>query len=328
MLRIATFNLENLDDGPSVVPPLEERIAVLRPQLESLHADILCLQEINGQKRSRTEPRDLHALDKLLKGTAYADFYRAFTERDDGKGAVDKHNLVVLSRYPIESYWSVHHERVDPPLVKLGQALPREKAPAPVYWDRPILQTVIVLETGERLHLLNLHLRAPLAASVPGQKKSPFAWKSTSGWAEGYYLAAVKRSGQALEARLLVDEIFDSDPAALIAVCGDINADAYEVPSRILKADLDDTDNPGLAGRVLFEVDERLPDGERYSVIHHNRRQMLDHILVSKALATRCRSVEVVNREVRDEYADHLVDAHPPQSHHAPVVALFEDKQI
>ncbi len=40
-LRIATFNLESLDDRPDVDPPLEARIAALRPQLLRLVADRL-----------------------------------------------------------------------------------------------------------------------------------------------------------------------------------------------------------------------------------------------------------------------------------------------
>jgi len=48
-LRIAAFNLENLDDKPGQRPTLQERIDVMRPQLVRLNADILCLQEVNGQ---------------------------------------------------------------------------------------------------------------------------------------------------------------------------------------------------------------------------------------------------------------------------------------
>ncbi len=48
--RIAAFNLENLDDRPDLDPPLDERIALLRPQLLRLAADVLCLQEVNGQQ--------------------------------------------------------------------------------------------------------------------------------------------------------------------------------------------------------------------------------------------------------------------------------------
>ena len=67
-LRIATFNLENLDDRPDLDPPLSERIALLRPQLLRLSADILCLQEVNGQHPEDGGPRRLLALDRLQIG--------------------------------------------------------------------------------------------------------------------------------------------------------------------------------------------------------------------------------------------------------------------
>ena len=38
-LRIATFNLENLDDRPDAEPPLGERFGVLRPLLRRIDAD-------------------------------------------------------------------------------------------------------------------------------------------------------------------------------------------------------------------------------------------------------------------------------------------------
>jgi len=40
-LRIATFNLENLDDQPNQQPTIVERIALMGPQLARLDADIL-----------------------------------------------------------------------------------------------------------------------------------------------------------------------------------------------------------------------------------------------------------------------------------------------
>jgi endonuclease/exonuclease/phosphatase family metal-dependent hydrolase len=59
-LRIATFNIENLDDEPGDDPTLAERIAVLRPALERLRADVLCLQEVHGQEQAG-QPRELLA---------------------------------------------------------------------------------------------------------------------------------------------------------------------------------------------------------------------------------------------------------------------------
>ncbi len=71
-LRIATWNLENLDDKPGERPTLAERVAVLRPELVRLRADVLVLQEVNGQE-SPGMPRQLRALGELLRTTPYAD---------------------------------------------------------------------------------------------------------------------------------------------------------------------------------------------------------------------------------------------------------------
>ncbi len=74
-------------------PELPRRLAVLRGQLERLAADILCLQEVNGQKPQAAAPRRLLVLDRLLEGTPYAAFARASTLSPDGDPA-DVHNLV------------------------------------------------------------------------------------------------------------------------------------------------------------------------------------------------------------------------------------------
>ena len=59
-MRIATFNLESLDLPPKARVPLEVRAQILRPVLQRLEADILCLQEVNAPAHSganRTRPR-------------------------------------------------------------------------------------------------------------------------------------------------------------------------------------------------------------------------------------------------------------------------------
>jgi len=123
------------------------------------------------------------------------------------------------------------------------------------------------------------------------------------------------------EARLLVDRIFDGDPEALIAVCGDLNADEAETPARILEARVEDSGNPDLAGRVLEPLELRLPAARRFTVNHGGCRRMLDHILCSPALAARCRSVEAMNRDLPDETA---MTEDDPRSNHAPLVAVFD----
>jgi endonuclease/exonuclease/phosphatase family metal-dependent hydrolase len=74
-LRVATFNLENLDEPRRGAVPLDERIAVLRPQLLALRADVLCLQEVSAHVR-REGHRALRALDRLVEHTPYAAYAR------------------------------------------------------------------------------------------------------------------------------------------------------------------------------------------------------------------------------------------------------------
>ena len=144
--------------------------------------------------------------------------------------------------------------------------------PEPIAWDRPFLAAAIALPGESRpLHVLNLHLKAPRAAWLVGGKHDARTWRTMAGWAEGFFLAAVKRAGQALEARLLVDRLFDADADALIAVTGDFNADLQEVPVRTIRGDEEDAGNPHLAMRTLVPLERSLALSRRFSVVHHGR---------------------------------------------------------
>ena len=320
--RLATFNLENLDDVPDQAPSLQERIDVLRPQLARAQADVLCLQEVNGQPSRRKGPRSLAALEQLLRGTRYEPYQCVATTGSSGN-ALDKHNLVILSRWPVVDRRQIRHDLTPPPLVQRVTALPPDEGPKPVEWDRPLLYAAIAVPGLGRLHVINLHLRAPLAAFVPGQKEGAFAWKSVGGWAEGFALAAIKRNGQALEARLLVERLFDADAGAPIVVCGDFNAEATEVPTRLLRADADDTGSGHLMTRSLVPVEATVPAERRYSVIHAGRHVLLDHMLVSRGLLRCFRRSEIYNEALGDELVTYANVAGSPESYHAPVVAEF-----
>jgi len=324
ILRIATFNLENLDDEANDGVAFSDRLDVLRPQLMRLRADVLCLQEVNGRRLKKTAQRSLPALDKLLESTPYADFHRGSTHRPGQAGAADKHNLVILSRWPILRLSQHGNDKLTAPLHGYLTAEPPADRPEEITWDRPILRCEIALPDGRRLHLINLHLRAPLAAPVPGQKTGPFQWKSVGGWAEGFYVANLKRAGQALETRLHIEDIFDAEDSPLVAVCGDFNAEAREMPLRLIRGDLEDTGNGELAGRILIPLERTLPETQRFSVLHHGHRLMLDHIMVSRALLAHYRHVEVHNEALGDELVAYATVSRSPESYHAPVVAEFQ----
>lgn len=319
-LRIATFNLENLGDSAQPHATLAERVRLLKPQLMRLRADVLCLQEVDSQRGSDGEPRCLDALDALLAATPYAAFHRLATFSRTHGGPRDKHNVVILSRLAIVSGRQILHDLVQPPVYTLAAG---EGTAGAITWDRPFLHARLRSAAGWTLDVVNVHLRAPRAAFIPGGKASATVWRTMSGWAEGFFLAAVKAAGQALEVRLLVDQLFDADPEARIVVCGDFNADAHEAPVRTILGDEEDAGNPHLALRTLVPAERSLADSRRFSVLHHGRPRMLDHLLLSRALLAWYRGIEVHNEALGDEAVTPQALVGTPASFHAPLVAEF-----
>ena len=124
-IRIATFNLENLDDKPGLKPSLDERIALMQPQLLRLNADILCLQEVNGQEREG-HPRLLSALEKLLANTSYAEYHHVSTLTKDSLQVYDERNLVILSRFEIAEHHQYLHDFAAAPRYQKVTAHPKE----------------------------------------------------------------------------------------------------------------------------------------------------------------------------------------------------------
>jgi endonuclease/exonuclease/phosphatase family metal-dependent hydrolase len=292
-------------------------VAALRPRLDALEADILCLQEVNAQRAPGEKERRFHALEALLRGSACERFQRVHSTRPGGDQPADVHNLVILSRWPIAAHRQIHHDLV--PALAWTPLQAREGAALRLTFDRPLLYVRIEPPGEAPLHLVNLHLRAPRAAPLPGARQDGH-WANLARWAEGYFLAAQKRQAQALEARLFVESLFDADPQARIAVCGDLNAEAYETPTRILEALPDDVESDAFAARQLTPLERRVAEASRHSVLHDGRRVLLDHILASPALAASCTQVAILNAGLMDEAH---VRARVAGSLHAPVIASF-----
>jgi hypothetical protein len=313
--RLATFNIENLDWSPEAGNEFERRLAVLRPLLAQIDADILCLQEVDAQRDGPQAPRRFIALDRLVAATPYEGFHRATSLRPGSDTPADVHNLAILSRWPIVERSQVHHDIVAPwrwtPPVEQG-------APAPIdiVFDRPLLHARVALPGGETLHVIDLHLRAPRPVPLPGESAPRRG--SSRAFAEGQFLAAQKREGQALEARLFVERLLDADEGALVAVCGDINAGEHDAPTRILRGTAEEEALE--TRRSLVALEARVAEPRRFTVIHAGRRVLLDQILVSRALAERCEEVTILNEGLEDE-----TTAKDPilGSLHAPVVASF-----
>lgn len=307
---ISTFNLENLDDKESLWPKRRE---VLKPILRRINADILLLQEVNT----------LSALDDLVHGTDYENYYRAYTTDKGGK-PYDKRNLVILSKYKIRKKQQYLHEFVPTPEWRRVTAKPAAKASQKVNWERPILHCEISLAGNRVLHAINLHLKSKVPTDIEGQKKDRYTWFSHEGWAEGFFLSSVKRVGQALETRRLLEQLFAKNPLeVLIAVGGDFNAEIDSVPFEVIVGSVQDTNNPNLRSTVMVPCEYNVPSDQRYTLIHHGKGEMLDHAIVSQALYPYWVETVVFNELLQDQSIPFATKEKFPESDHAPVVARF-----
>jgi predicted extracellular nuclease len=158
-------------------------------------------------------------------------------------------------------------------------AKPAESAAKEVTWERPILHARVRLDNHRLLHVLNLHLKSKLSSPINGQKIDEYTWRTASGWAEGFFLSSMKRVGQALETRMLIDTLFDANEEALVVVCGDFNADLDEVPVEVIRGDVESTGNDRLAQRVIVRCERTIPEPSRFSLLHRGQGRMPDHLL-------------------------------------------------
>lgn len=324
-IRIATFNVENLDEEKPNIrkPSLEERIKLMQPQLERLNADIIFFQEIHAQKLSdQADDFEFTALKKLLKGTRYENFQIA-PKLPEEKHLVNRlRNLVVVSRFEIVETKQYKHDFIEAPVYKKVTAVPAEEAKK-ITWERPITYSKIKLPNQQVLHCLNLHLKSKNPTNIDGQKVNTYTWKTAYGWAEGYFISSMKRVGQALETRRIVDDIMDSNDNPLILVCGDLNADSGDVPVKAILGEVESTGNGDLADRVMVPCQKTVPESSRYTLWHHGKGEMIDHLMVSRNMLQYYKGTEIHNETLPDESIAFAYDTKYPESDHAPVVAEF-----
>ncbi len=318
-MRIATFNVENLDEGGS--PTLADRIPVLRVPLSRMNADIICFQEVHGQNRPGAD-RDIHALRSLLVDTPYDDWNIEFTRTSQGQ-AYRYRNLVTVSRYPIVDSHSYNRDLLSNSL-QYNLVSDTDDEAKNVRWERPIFHTEHQLPDGRSLHVINLHLKSRRPISIESQQINAYTWRTVSGWAEAFFVSSMKRVGQSLETRILIDQLFDADPDAMIVVCGDLNAHSDEVPIEAISGRVENTGNRDLIHRVMLPTENSVPESLRFSYIHQGKRNLLDHMLVSRSLLHGFKGAEIYNEGLHDESVAFASDTKYPESDHAAFVAEID----
>jgi endonuclease/exonuclease/phosphatase family metal-dependent hydrolase len=322
MFRLATYNLENLDEGGS--PSFDARAAVIRPALERLRADVICFQEVNGQEREG-QKRDILTLKEMLAPTRYKAHHLITTKTKSSNEAYNERNLVTAlpSDWQVLETRQINQDRMAAPEFK--RTIAEDDTAKPVRWERPLLYVKAEAPGGAVLHILNTHFKSKIAVGVDDLMVDDYTWRTASGWAEGFFLSSMKRVGAALEARLVIDDIFDADPEANIIIAGDFNARSEEVPVMALRGRVEETGNGALAGRVMVPLEDNVPESSRFTLYHHGKGEMIDHILASRGMLAAFSHTEIHNEILPDESIRFRTDEDFPEPDHAPVVAAFHD---
>jgi len=317
-IRVATFNLRNLGrpQGAGADPAEWQRTLAdheahslaLRSTLTRLRADVLAVQEVMSGDELRL----------LLTGTAYAPYQ---STPFDPSPDIERQQ-VILSRFPIHSV-RLHEQRTTVLWVHSNTG-----DPVPVRWNRPIVEASIDLPGIGRTAFLALHLKSKRPSDVQGVRLTEDqGWPSLASHAEGATLSALKRVGQALEVRRLVDGLFARHHNARIVVMGDFNDSTDSVPVTIVRGDYVGAQSPLLWDQELFPVELSLPQEKQFTFVHRGGPMMIDHILISRALLPFFSSATVLNETTRDHHSAMPPDRYFPDSDHAPVVAEFRAEE-
>jgi len=307
-LTVATFNVENFSarDGDAKLAGLAAAI------VDGLASPALvALQEVQDDSGAADDGTVSAAatLDRLVAAVAAAGGpryeHRSVDPEDGADGGRPGGNIRVALLYdparvqfvdrPAEAMDPGAGARVEtaadgPHLVPS----PGRLAPGNAAFERSRKPLVAELRVaGRPLYAVVLHLGSkggddPLAGAVQPPR----------------LLSEAKRSEQARLVADLVAQILSADPRARVLVLGDLN----ELPWRAPLARLADA---GLVNLV-----QRLPSADRYTFVYQGNSQVLDHVLVSPALADAFAGIDAVHRHADFPAADRASD-------HDPVVARF-----
>ncbi|GAA1896221.1 lamin tail domain-containing protein [Lapillicoccus jejuensis] len=167
--------------------------------------------------------------------------------------------------------------------------------------------------------------RKPLAAEFTFQGKKLIVvgnhWNSKGGdqSADGRFQpptrsSEVQRVAQATAVHGFVQDVLGVDAGANLVLAGDFNDYQFSTAVTTLTDD----------GATLTDLITTLPEDERYTYVFNGISQVLDHIVVSKAITDVEYDVVHVNAEFSDQASDHdpQVARIRPAAHVAPVGTL------
>ncbi len=306
---VATWNLENLflpgsGDGPRDQAAYDRKLDALAATIGGLEPDVLAVQEVG----------DPEALDDLV-GRLDGSWNVALAGVREGERAI---RVGFVARTALEDVEEVvaFPEGLDPVQVD-DSGTPQAEM------GRPALKA-----RAEGVDLVTCHLKSKLLTYPDGR----FQPRDEDERARFGGYALFRRTAEAVTLRCYANTLLDGqgDDRPLVLL-GDLNDEEHAATTQILQGPPgSEIGTPASRRRTratawrLWNLAPLIPPGRRYSRRFRGREELIDHILVSRALVTRVTAVDTGPGEPPsiDETPTDRRDE--PGSDHLPVVATFD----
>jgi endonuclease/exonuclease/phosphatase family metal-dependent hydrolase len=317
---IATFNVKDLlgaGDAPGARQALDAKLDWLAEMIARVDADVLGLQEV-GPLAVLGE-----LCDRVASRGARADYRERIVGTADDRGIRN----ALVSRVPVITSAIHAPSRLDFPVFQAGDP--------PPFGDRVPMRRGIVhaaVDGGAlgQVDVLVAHLKSKRRLFLRDAAGERLRSEVLSGreLAEAELRSLVWRCSEALFVRGLVDALLGSDPGARIAVVGDLNDQPGSLVPRIVA---------GTGTDELCSAADLVPEERRFSILHRGRRDLLDHVLLTRNLYALATGAHLYNEALRDHGEIGLAALPPlpppappppeppatPDSDHAPLVVRF-----
>ena len=310
-MRLGTWNLENLfrpgegSGSPPDQATYDAKLTALAGTIDRLGVDLLAVQEVG----SAAALDDL--VDRLDGG------WHTALATPEPRGI----RVGLLARVPLTD---VHEIVRFPPLVApvqvddAGSTLDRLGRPALVAGARV---------DGQDVEVVSVHLKSKLL-SYPDERFNPRAEDERARYA---VYALHRRAAEAAGVRMHVTRLLaDQGRDRLLVVAGDLNDEPTAATTQILlgppgsEIDTGGFDQPDRGdGARLWNLAPLIPDPDRWSRVYHGRRELIDHLLVTRAVVERVTRVETGGPVPASVTDNPLARADEPGSDHRPVVVTI-----